>query len=41
MDEGGHGVDSAVMGSGPKLGHWKEVEMFNVNVDTFGDNLLK
>jgi hypothetical protein len=40
IDKGGHGVDGAVMWSGPELGHQEEVKAFNVSVDTFGDNLL-
>jgi len=40
MDKGGYSVDGAVMWSGPELGHREEVEVFNVGVDTFGNNLL-
>ena len=40
MDKGGHGVDGTVMGSGPELGHWEKVKVFNVSVDAFGDDLL-
>ena len=40
MDKGGHGVDGAVMGLGPELGHWEEVEASNVGVNAFGDDLL-
>ena len=41
VDKCGHGIDSAVVGSGPKLGHREEVEAFNVGIDTFGNDLLK
>ena len=40
MDQGGYSVNGAVVGSGPELGHRKEVETFNVGVDPFGDDLL-
>ena len=41
VDEGGHHVNSAMMGLGSELGHCKEVETFNVSIDLFGDNLLE
>jgi hypothetical protein len=40
MNKGGHSINSAVMGSGPELGHREEVEAFNVSIDMFGNNLL-
>jgi hypothetical protein len=40
MDQGGHGVDGAVMGSGSELGHWKEVKALDIHIDAFGDDFL-
>jgi hypothetical protein len=40
MDQGGYGVNGAVVGSGPELGHGEEVETLNVSVDALGDDLL-
>ena len=41
MHKGGHRVNGAIVGSGPKLRHQEEVEAFNVGVDMLGDDLLK
>ena len=41
MHKGGHHVNGAIVGSGPKLRHREEVEAFNVGVDTLGDDLLE
>ena len=40
VDQGGHGVDGAVVGSGPELGHRKKVEVLDVGIDALGDDLL-
>jgi len=40
MDQGGHSIDGTVVGSGPKLGHWEEVEALDVGIDALGDDLL-
>ena len=40
VNQGGYSIDGAVMRSGPKLGHRKEVEVLDVDIDAFGDNLL-
>jgi len=40
VNQGGYSIDGAVMRSGPKLGHRKEVEVLDVDIDAFGDDLL-
>jgi hypothetical protein len=40
VDQGGHGVNGTVVGSGPKLGHREEVEALDVGIDALGDDLL-
>jgi hypothetical protein len=40
VDQGGYGINGAVVGSGPELGHGEEVEALNVGVDAFGDDLF-
>ena len=41
MDESGYSVNSTVVGLRSELGHQEEVEMLDICVDPFGNNLLK
>ena len=41
MNEGGYCVNGAMVRLGPELGHWEEVEQFNVGIDPLGNNLLE
>ena len=41
VDEAGDSIDGVVFGSGPKLCHGEEIELFDVGVDLLGNDLFK